>query len=208
MAQLHPVLHSIKFQRTFCLIKPDGVSRGLIGDIIQRIEKAGLKIVALKLVQANRELVSKHYPTEDQVWVNRLGEKSISSFETLTIKPKEALGTDDTKVIGKRVSEMLVDYLISGPVVCMIVEGIQAIDMVRKLAGHTIPYKADVGTIRGDYSVDSPAIANAEHRSIHNIIHASENEKEATNEINIWFGNEVIHNYRLAGEDVMYEKYY
>ena len=90
----------------------------------------------------------------------------------------------------------------------MIIEGIQAIDMVRKLAGHTLPYKADIGTIRGDYSVDSPSIANAESRSIHNLIHASENEKEATNEINIWFGNEKVHNYRRAREDVMYEKYY
>jgi nucleoside-diphosphate kinase len=208
MAKLHPVLQSIKYQRTFCLIKPDGVSRGLIGDIIERIEKAGLKIVALKMIQANREQASKHYPTEDLVWVNRLGEKSVSGFETLTITPKEALGTDDTKIIGRQVSDMLVDYLLSGPVVCMIVEGIQAIDMVRKLAGHTIPNKADVGTIRGDYSVDSPAIANAEHRSIHNLFHASENQKEATNEINIWFGGDPVHNYRRAGEDVMYEKHY
>jgi len=93
-------------------------------------------------------------------------------------------------------------------VVCMVIEGIQAIDMVRKLAGHTLPYKADVGTIRGDYSVDSPSIANAESRSIHNLIHASENEKEAANEIKIWLGDEKTHSYRRTGEDVMYEKYY
>jgi nucleoside-diphosphate kinase len=208
MAQLHPALHSVKFQRTFCLIKPDGVSRGLIGDIIRRIEKAGLKIVALKMFQADRKLAAKHYPTEDLVWIDRLGEKSLSSFDTLAIKPTEALGSDDRRVIGRQVSETLVDYLVSGPVVCMIIEGIQAIDMVRKLAGHTLPYKADVGTIRGDYSVDSPAIANAENRSIHNLIHASENEGEAANEISIWFGNDKIHNYRRAGEDVMYEKHY
>ena len=208
MSQLHPALHSIKFQQTFCLIKPDGVSRGLIGDIIHRIEKAGLKIVALKMVQADRQLAAKHYPTEDLVWIDRLGEKSLSSFESLTVKPKEALGSDSKRVIGKQVSETLVDYIASGPVVCMVIEGIQAIDMVRKLAGHTLPYKADVGTIRGDYSVDSPAIANAESRSIHNIIHASENEKEATNEISLWFNGDNIHSYRRAGEDVMYEKHY
>jgi nucleoside-diphosphate kinase len=190
------------------MIKPDGVSRGLIGDIIYRIEKAGLKIVALKMIQASREVAQKHYPLEDQVWVDRLGEKSLSSFEKLSVTPMEILGTDDKRVVGQQVSSYLVAYLVSGPVVCMIIEGIQAIDMVRKLAGHTLPYKADIGTIRGDYSVDSPSIANAESRSIHNLIHASENEKEATNEINIWFGNEKVHNYRRAGEDVMYEKYY
>ncbi len=208
MAQLHPALHSIKFQRTFCLIKPDGVSRGLIGDIIHRIEKAGLKIVALKMVHAERKLAVKHYPTEDLAWIDRLGEKSLSSFDTLNVKPKDALGSDDKREIGTQVSETLVDYLTSGPVVCMVIEGIQAIDMVRKLAGHTLPYKADVGTIRGDYSVDSPAIANAESRSIHNLFHASENEKEANNEIHIWFKDEPIHSYRRAGEDVMYEKHY
>lgn len=208
MAKLHPVLHPIKYQKTFCMIKPDGVTRGLIGDIINRIEKAGLKIVALKMVKPDKKTIRKHYPLEDRVWVNRLGEKSLSSFENLTIEPKDVLGTTDTKVIGGQVSERLVDFLASGPVVCMVVEGIQAIDMVRKLAGHTLPYKADVGTIRGDYSVDSPSIANAENRSIHNIFHASENAKEAANEIKLWFGSELIHNYRRAGEDIMYEKYY
>jgi nucleoside-diphosphate kinase len=208
MTKLHPALHSIRFQQTFCMIKPDGVSRGLIGDIIYRIEKSGLKIVALRMVQASREQAQRHYPLEDQIWVDRLGEKSLSSFEKLSVSPMEILGTDDKRVVGKQVSSYLVDYLVSGPVVCMVIEGIQAIDMVRKLAGHTLPYKADVGTIRGDYSVDSPSIANAESRSIHNLIHASENEKEAANEIKIWFGDEKTHSYRRTGEDVMYEKYY
>lgn len=208
MTNLHPALHPVKFQRTFCMIKPDGVMRGLIGDIINRIEKSGLKIVALKMVQADKDTVRKHYPMTDEAWVYRLGEKSLSGFDDLEVTAAEILGTDDKIALGKAVTESLVSYLTSGPVVCMIVEGIQAIDMVRKLAGHTLPYKADVGTIRGDYSVDSPAIANAEMRSIHNLFHASENAAEAANEMKLWFGDEHIHGYTRSGEDVMYSKHY
>ncbi|HSX32923.1 MAG TPA: nucleoside-diphosphate kinase [Candidatus Saccharimonadales bacterium] len=204
MANLHPALHPIKFQRTFCMIKPDGVMRGLVGDIIARLEKAGLKVVALRMVQPTEDMARRHYPMSDEAWVTRLGEKSMSGFEGLEVSPKEILGSDDKMQLGKEVTENLVSYLTSGPVVCMVVEGIQAIDMVRKLAGHTLPFKADVGTIRGDYSVDSPAIANAEKRSIYNLFHASENAGEAANEIKLWFGNDKLHDYRLSAEDVMY----
>jgi nucleoside-diphosphate kinase len=208
MAKLHPALHPIKFQQTFCMIKPDGVMRGLVGDILTRIEKSGLKIVALKMVQADKETIRKHYPMSDEVWVNRLGEKSLSGFDNLDVGAKEILGSEDKSVIGKEVVENLVYYMTSGPVVCMVVEGVQAIDMVRKLAGNTLPFKAEVGTIRGDYSVDSPAIANAEKRSIHNLLHASENPEEAANEIKLWFGEEKIHSYSLSSEAVTYSKYY
>lgn len=208
MSTLHPALQSIKFQRTFCIIKPDGVMRGLIGDIMYRIEKAGLKIVALKMVLPDAAMVRQHYPMSDEAWVTRLGEKSLSAFDNLEIGAKEILGSDDKTTLGKEVTENLVHYLTSGPVVCMIVEGIQAIDMVRKLAGHTLPFKADVGTIRGDYSVDSPAIANAEKRSIHNLFHASENPKEAANEIKLWFNDDEIYSYQLSSEAVTYGRYY
>lgn len=208
MSDLHPALRPVKFQRTFCMIKPDGVMRGLIGDIIHRIEKSGLKVVALKMIHADRERAGRHYPMSDEKWVARLGEKSMSGFDDLAVGPKEILGSDDKTELGKQVSESLVDYLISGPVVCMVVEGIQAIDMIRKLAGNTLPFKAEIGTIRGDYSVDSPAIANAEKRSIHNLFHASENAAEAENEIKLWFGDEKIHDYKLTSDAVTYSKFY
>lgn len=209
MSDLHPALHPIKFQRTFCMIKPDGVMRGLAGDIIHRIEKAGLKVVALKMTQASEEQVRAHYPMEDAQWINRLGDKSLSGFDNLDgVEAKDILGSDDRTVIGPQVAESLVAYMTSGPVICLVVEGIQAIDMIRKLAGHTLPFKADVGTIRGDFSVDSPAIANAEKRSIHNLFHASENASEAENEISLWFGDEPIHSYSRTGEDIMYSKHY
>jgi nucleoside-diphosphate kinase len=208
MSTLHPALHPVKFQQTFCMIKPDGVMRGLIGDILHRIEKAGLKIVAIKMVRADREMIRKHYPMSDEAWVYRLGEKSLSGFDTLDITALEILGTEDRAQLGKNVTENLLAYLTSGPVVCLVVEGIQAIDMVRKLAGHTLPFKADVGTIRGDYSVDNPAVANAENRSIHNLFHASENQEEATNEIKLWFGDEHMHSYARSDEEVMFNKHY
>ncbi|HEV2402730.1 MAG TPA: nucleoside-diphosphate kinase [Candidatus Saccharimonadales bacterium] len=208
MSQLHPILQSVKFQRTFCMIKPDGVMRGLIGEIVRRIEKSGLKVVALKMIQPDEQMVRHHYPMSDEAWVRRLGEKSVSGFEGLEVSAKEILGSDDKSVLGQEVTESLIGYMTSGPVVCMVVEGIQAIEMVRKLAGHTLPFKAAVGTIRGDYSVDSPAIANAEKRSIHNLFHASENAKEAANEIELWFGKEKIYDYQLTADAVTYVKYY
>ena len=199
---------SIKFERTFCMIKPDGVKRGLIGDIIHRLEKAGLKIVAIKMIYATEDQIRKHYPMSDEAWVMRLGEKSLSSFDNIDTDPLVALGTIDKKEIGKNVAKSLVEFMTSGPVVAMVVEGIQAVDMVRKLAGHTLPFKADVGTIRGDYSVDSPAVANVEMRAIHNLIHASEVASEAESEIALWFAKEDIPTYDLGSEAIMYAKYY
>jgi nucleoside-diphosphate kinase len=205
---MHPAVRKIKFERTFCMIKPDGVMRGLVGDIISRLERAGLKIVAIKMITASEEQVRAHYPMTDEAWINRLGEKSLSGFDNIDADPKELLGSDDKKVIGTAVTENLVSYMTSGPVVCMVVEGMQAIEMIRKLAGNTLPFKADVGTIRGDYSVDSPSVANAENRSIHNLFHASENTEEANNEIKLWFGDEAIHDYQLGSEELMYAKFY
>ena len=200
MSDLHPALQPIKFQRTFCMIKPDGVMRGLIGDIIRRIEKAGLKVVAIKMVQADEDLVRRHYPMSDEAWVNRLGEKSMSGFDNLDVTPKEILGSDDKAELGRGVTESLIGYMTSGPVVCLVVEGIQAIDMVRKLAGNTLPFKADVGTIRGDYSVDSPAIANKADMP---------GAKQAANEIRLWFGGDSdIHSYSRSEDAVMYGKHY
>lgn len=202
------VVDGIKFERTFCLIKPDGVMRGLIGDIVHRIEKAGLKIVAMKMLVPTAEQVRKHYPMSDEAWVQRLGEKSLSSFDNLEANAIDVLGSEDKAVIGKGVADSLVEFMTSGPVVAMVVEGIQARDMIRKLAGHTLPFMADMGTIRGDYSVDSPAVANVEGRAIHNLFHASETSQEAENEIKLWFEDEKIPSYKLSSEATMYAKYY
>lgn len=208
MSEQHPIVKKIKFERTFCMIKPDGVMRGLIGDIISRFEKAGLKVVAIKMLNATEEQVRRHYPMSDEAWVYRLGGKSLSAFENLDAEAGDVLGTIDQNVIGKNVAQSLVEFMTSGPVVAMVVEGIQAVDMVRKLCGNTLPYKADVGTIRGDYSVDSPSVANVEMRAIHNLLHASENSEEADSEIALWFEGGDIPSYNLGSEAIMYAKYY
>jgi nucleoside-diphosphate kinase len=204
----HPVIAGIRDQRTFAMIKPDGVMRGLIGEIILRLEKAGLKIVAAKMVTPTRQQVIDHYPMSDQAWVDRLGDKGLGTFKELELDPKEHLGTDDRSVVGRSVADSLIGYMSSGPVLCMVIEGLQSIEMVRKLAGHTLPAKAAVGTIRGDFSIDTPAIANVEGRALHNLLHASENAEEAKNEISLWFTAEEINSYKRVAEDLMFTKTY
>jgi len=102
------------------------------------------------------------------------------------------------------VRSWVIDYMISGPIVKMVVKGIHAIDMCRKIAGNTLPYLADMGTVRGDFSVDSPAAANKDKRSVHNVMHASENKEEAEHELKEWFAPEEVHDYKKAEEDIMF----
>jgi len=192
-----------KEEKTVVLIKPDGVKRGLIGEIISRIERRGLKIISLEMIQATREQVDNHYP-KDEKWIRRLGEKTLNNYKTYGIDPIKELGTDDPLEIGKMVRGWLLDYMTSGPMVKMIVQGIHAIDMVRKLAGKSLPAEAEMGTIRGDFSVDSATAANRDKRAIHNIVHASETPEEAQNEINLWFAAEDIFEYKRAEEDIMF----
>jgi len=207
-AKLNKTIFDIKHQRTFCMIKPDGVMRGLIGDIIHRIEKAGLKVVAMKMLTPTEEMVRAHYPTSDEAWIARLGSKAKSGLDGTGLSASEIYGTDNESELGKNALAGLIEYMQSGPVVAMVLEGIQAIEMTRKLTGATLPFKADMGTIRGDYSVDNPVVANVEGRSIHNLIHASENTEEAESEIKLWFGGETICDYSLSADDVMYCKHY
>ena len=198
----------IKTQKTFVMIKPDGVKRGLNGEIISRIERAGLKIVALKMIVANQDQIKKHYPIEDIAWIERVGNKGLSTFESLGEKASDHIGTDIPAEIGAKVVDGIVQYMTSGPVICMVIEGVQAIPMMRKMVGSTLPINADVGTIRGDYSVDSADVALIEGRSVHNLIHASEIQEEADNEISIWFTPTEILNYALGNGEIMYSKFY
>jgi len=195
---MHP-----KQERTVVLIKPDGVKRGLIGEIISRIEKRGLKIIALEMFQATPEQVDNHYPKSEE-WIRRLGEKTLKNYQEYGFDAKKELGTEDPMEIGKQVRGWLIDYLTSGPMVKMVVEGIHAIDMVRKIVGSSMPSQAEMGTIRGDFSVDDATAANRDKRAIHNIVHASETPEEAQHELNFWFAAEDIFDYKRAEEDIMF----
>jgi len=188
-----------KHERTFIMVKPDGVQRGLTGEIIRRIEQVGLKVVGLRMEHTTKAKVDGHYP-KDEKWINRLGEKTMSTYMKYGYDAKEELGTTDTMKIGTMVRSWLLEYMVSAPVVQLVIEGVHAIDMVRKLVGDTIPANAQMGTIRGDYSVDSAASANRDKRSIYNLVHASETPEEAEHEIEYWFGKEQTFAYERADD--------
>jgi nucleoside-diphosphate kinase len=190
-------------ERTVLLIKPDGVKRGLIGEIISRIERRGLKIIALEMIQATKEQIDEHYP-KDEKWIKRLGEKTLKNYKDYGFDVKKELGTEDFLEIGKKVRGWLIDYLTSGPMVKIVVKGIHAIAMVRKIAGTTMPAEAEMGTIRGDFSVDDATAANRDKRAIHNILHVSETPEEAEHELAFWFAAEDIYDYKRAEEDIMF----
>ncbi len=181
------------------MIKPDGVKKGLIGEVIKRFEQRDLKVVALEMFQPTREEIDAHYP-KDPVWVTRLGEKTLATYNKYGFDALADFGTTDTEKIGPEIRKWLIDFMLSAPLVKMVIEGTHSVDMVRKIAGPTMPYLADMGTIRGDFSNDSPALANAEKRAVANILHASETPEEALHEIEHWFGKKNLHSYKRHGE--------
>ncbi|MCX6712396.1 MAG: nucleoside-diphosphate kinase, partial [Candidatus Vogelbacteria bacterium] len=152
-----------KEERTYLMVKPDGVRKGLIGEIMKRIEQRDLKIVALEMFQPTVDQIDNHYP-KDEVWIKRLGTKTLNTYNKYGFDPMEEIGTADELAIGQMVRGWLVDYMTSAPLVKMVIQGIHAVDVVRKIAGPTIPATADMGTIRGDFSIDSPVLANKEKR--------------------------------------------
>jgi len=191
-------MENLEKEQTFLMMKPDGVVRGLTGEVLKRIERCGLKIVALKMFWATRDQIDEHYPKDDN-WLKRIGEKTKTNYAKYGLDIK-SFGTTDDKEIGLTVRGWLLDYLTSAPMVKMVIEGPHAVDLVRKMAGNTIPAQAEMGTIRGDFSVDSAAFANRDKRAIFNIIHASETPEEAQHEIDFWFSPEEIFQYEKVEE--------
>lgn len=188
-------------ERTLVILKPDSVKRGLAGEIITRFEKVGLKIVAVKLLTAHKELVESHYPADrEALWVG-IGNKTLDNYRSLDMDPMESLGTSDAKEIGKMVRVWLMDYLMQGPVLAMVLEAPHAVELVRKMAGHTLPLLSAPGTIRGDYAYDSSYLANSNKRAIENLLHASGTMEEADYEIPLWFSPKEIHSYKRVEED-------
>ncbi|MFQ5540768.1 MAG: nucleoside-diphosphate kinase [Candidatus Paceibacteria bacterium] len=200
------LIKKLKEERTFVMLKPDAVQKGLIGELIHRLEQRDLKIVALEMFQPTVEAMDAHYPKDD-AWVTRLGEKSLNTYQKFGIDAKAELGTDVPEEIGPQVRQWLIDYMVSAPLVRMVVQGVHAVDMVRKILGPTMPVDADMGTFRGDFSADSAALANAEKRAVMNLVHASDSPEEAEREILAWFGdNPPIFNYRRLGIDEIPER--
>ncbi|NMB91959.1 nucleoside-diphosphate kinase [candidate division WWE3 bacterium] len=180
-------------ERTLLVIKPDAVKRGIVGEILQRVENMGFVIKAAKLVQVDEKLGEAHYPNSEE-WKRNVGVRTIEDCEKYGMDLMENMGTTDPIEIGNLVKKWNVDYLCSGPVFAFVLEGLNAVERLRSLVGHTVPTKAAPGTIRGDYSLDSAILANMNKRCILNLVHASGTVEEAKDEINLWFKKEEILN--------------
>lgn len=189
-------------EQTVVLIKPDGLKRGLVGEILHRFERMGLKIVAMKMVKPDKVFFDKHYGTDKESTIARLGGKTLTSYTKYGKDAKKELGTDDPMVLGKMVVSWLLDYVTSAPTIAILFEGRHAVENVLAMAGPTMPVTAAPGTIRGDYSTDSAAYANDEKRGVSNLIHISGSIEEANFEKNLWFTPEEIHSYTRVDERV------
>jgi len=189
-----------KQERTLVLIKPDGVQRSLIGEVIKRYEHCGLKLVALKMVIPRKETALAHYST-DPDWASKTGNKTFESYRS---KGLPTPGNDPIE-FAEGIRRKLLDFLCSGPVVATVWQGMGAVPIVRKITGSTEPLSSAPGTIRGDYTIDSYTASDNDNRAVRNIIHSSGTLEEAKKEIDIWFKPEEILNYRLVAEEILYD---
>lgn len=189
-----------KHEKTLVLIKPDGVQRGLIGEIIKRYERTGLKLVALKMLIPTEEMVEKHYSV-DPDWKRKTGEKSLNAYKMKGLTPP----SENPEELGEKVLDNLKRYLTSGPIVAMVWQGMNAVSIIRKITGATEPLTSDVGTIRGDFTIDCYEVADTDSRAVRNLIHASSSQWEAEKEIEVWFKKEEILKYRLINEAILYD---
>ena len=189
-----------KEERTLVVIKPDGIQRSLIAEIIARYERIGLKLAAIKILVPGADFIEKHY-TLDHEWRMKTGLKSIKGY---TDKGQKPPSTDPMKV-SEKILLVLKKYMTSGPVLAMVWQGAHAVEIVRKLTGRTEPLTSDVGTIRGDLVLDSYVMSDGDGRAIRNLIHASGSVKEANDEIKHWFKKEELVDYRLINEQILYD---
>ncbi len=188
-----------KEERTFVIVKPDGVQRALVGEIIKRYERTGLKLVGMRFGVADEKKFWEHY-NKDDAWFLKKGTKILED------KKANNLPADKEPMeYGKDIIRQLVKFMTCGPVLMMVWEGNQAAAVIKKITGDTEPSTSDVGTIRGDLTVDSYNIAAVDDRAVRNLIHCSESADEAKREIAIWFTDAEMTEYRLVGEQILYD---
>jgi len=187
-------------ERTLVVIKPDGVQRSLIGEVIKRYERLGLKLSATKMLVPTEDFIEQHY-TLDSQWRRVTGEKTIKSYQDKGMTPPSM----DPLEITAKILKNLKTYMTSGPVVAMVWQGAHAVKIVRKVTGGTEPLTSDVGSIRGDFVLDSYQMSDTDDRAVRNVIHASGSVEEANLEINHWFKEEEIVNYRLVQDAILYD---
>jgi len=187
-------------ERTFVILKPDTAQRSLMGEVIGRFEKTGLKCTAMKMFMADEARLFKHY-NKDDAWFLSKGENIVKSLEA------QGRPVDKEPIeYGKDIIRANAKYMSASPVVAMVWEGNQAVAVIKKLVGSTEPASSDVGTLRGDYTVDSYSHAAFEDRAVRNLIHCSDMVEEAEREIALWLTNDSeIMNYKTAQESIMYD---
>ena len=185
-------------EKTLIILKPDAIQRNIVGDIITRFEKVGLKIVGMKMFIPSRDLLNKHYPVDRTEFIKGMGEKTLENMADLGLDPNEKFGHNDPHKIGIEIQKWLVEFMANAPVLAVVLEGPHAVEVVRKIRGHTLPLKAMPGTITGDYSFDSSSIANNDMRPIRNLVHASGNTEEAEFEIGLWFSQSELFEYNTV----------
>lgn len=188
-------------QRSLVLFKPDAIQRGIVGELLTRFERKGLKIVGMKVTQPTEDMARRHYNKDDK-WCEEIGAIIRGTYEKQNLEFK----WENDLEAGRSALQALVNYLACGPVVALVLEGGLAIQHIRNLVGFRDPIDADVGTIRADYTIESAYMANAIDRSVRNMIHASGAPDEAEEEIAIWFKPEELVNYELAIEKILYDK--
>ncbi len=186
-------------ERTFIILKPDTVQRSLVGEAVKRIERTGLKCTAMKMFVPDEERLLKHYSKSDE-WFTSKGEKIVADLKS------QGLPVEKEPIeYGKDIIRTIVSYMTAGPVVAMVWEGNQAVNVVMKVVGTTEPSTSDVGTIRGDYTIDSYGHASLENRAVRNLVHCSDAPEEAEREIAIWLKEEEIMDYTTAQERILYD---
>lgn len=193
-ADTHP-----KKERTLVILKPDAVQRSLMGEIMNRIERTGLKFVAVKFVVPTADQCWQHY-NKDEEWFLKKGQRVIEDRQTHHL-PIEKSALE----YGKDIIRTIVDYITSGPVLGFIVEGLGSVAITKKLVGGTEPSTSDVGTIRGDFTIDTYNVSALDNRAVRNLVHCSDSPEEAEREIPLWFDEREIVKYRLVQEQILYD---
>jgi nucleoside-diphosphate kinase len=193
-------LEALRREKTLVLIKPDAVTRHIVGELITRFERKGLKIVAMKMVWADQAMTEAHY-TDSEEWINDTGPRTYESYIKKGMEPPA-----EPRELALRVRAMLMESLRVGPVVAMVLEGSHVIETVRKMRGATSPQLADVGTIGFDYSTASYELSDAGDYPVRNIIHASDSQASVEREVPIWFKSEEIMDHDTAITKVAYRK--
>jgi len=186
-------------ERTLVLLKTDTVQRSLVGEVIRRFERAGLKITAMKMVIPTEAQLEAHYDKDD-AWYKEKGERTVADMKAQGREPEK-----DAIEYGRDIIRSIIRYMTESPVVALVLEGANSIEGVTKLVGTTEPSTADVGTIRGDFTVDSYGYSTFEDRSVKNLIHCSDVSEEAEREIKVWFSDNEIHDYISAQERILNE---